>query len=60
MSYGISTKEVPLSELKIFTTNHAKHATLLELVSVALADSRCRQRKGHHLFLRQRDGRVHP
>ncbi|BCZ17232.1 hypothetical protein NHP190003_05140 [Helicobacter sp. NHP19-003] len=25
---------------KIFDTNYAKHATLLELVSVALADSR--------------------
>ncbi|WP_120951411.1 molecular chaperone DnaJ [Helicobacter sp. L8] len=39
--YGISEKEVPLSELgKLFTTNHAKHAVLLELTSVALADSR--------------------
>ncbi|WP_104682783.1 MULTISPECIES: molecular chaperone DnaJ [Helicobacter] len=39
--YGISEKEVPVSSLgQIFITNHAKHAALLELVSVALADSR--------------------
>ncbi|CRF45065.1 molecular chaperone DnaJ [Helicobacter heilmannii] len=38
---GISEKEVPLNTLgKIFDTNYTKHATLLELVSVALADSR--------------------
>ncbi|WP_163555311.1 molecular chaperone DnaJ [Helicobacter suis] len=40
-AYGISEKEVPLDTLgEIFTTSYAKHATLLELVSVALADSR--------------------
>ncbi|WP_104640901.1 molecular chaperone DnaJ [Helicobacter bizzozeronii] len=39
--HGISEKEVPLNTLgKLFTTNHAKHAVLLELTSVALADSR--------------------
>ncbi|GMB92343.1 hypothetical protein NHP200010_00540 [Helicobacter bizzozeronii] len=39
--YGVSEKEVPLNTLgKLFNTNHAKHALLLELASVALADSR--------------------
>ncbi|WP_121756696.1 molecular chaperone DnaJ [Helicobacter felis] len=39
--HGISEKEVPLNTLgQLFTTNYAKHAVLLELTSVALADSR--------------------
>ncbi|BDQ29120.1 molecular chaperone DnaJ [Helicobacter ailurogastricus] len=38
---GISEKEVSLDTLgAIFNTNYTKHAALLELVSVALADSR--------------------
>ncbi|WP_104759882.1 molecular chaperone DnaJ [Helicobacter bizzozeronii] len=39
--HGINEKEVPLNTLgQLFSTNHAKHAVLLELTSVALADSR--------------------
>ncbi|WP_104750945.1 molecular chaperone DnaJ [Helicobacter salomonis] len=39
--HGISEKEVSLNTLgQLFTTNYAKHAVLLELTSVALADSR--------------------
>ncbi|CRF48090.1 hypothetical protein HHE02_13980 [Helicobacter heilmannii] len=38
---GIREKEVPLNTLgAIFDTNYTKHTMLLELVSVALANSR--------------------
>ncbi len=49
--HGVHEKEVPLSELgKLFTTNQAKHAVLLELVSVALADSRWHDRERDTIY----------
>ncbi|WP_104625643.1 molecular chaperone DnaJ [Helicobacter felis] len=49
--HGIHEKEIPLSELgKLFTSNQAKHAMLLELVSVALADSHWHDRERDTIY----------